>query len=100
MGFGCSTWQSKEEPGCGFVVWKRSPARSITEDVAARARGQRADEGALGLPLARPGKPFRAMLVLDPQAERAVSFEFKERPQRGAKNGASGNEEEPAEMAG
>ena len=48
----------------------------------------------------KAGKPFRAMLVLDPQADRTVTFEFKPRPQRGAKNGSSGNEEEPAEVAG
>ena len=99
MGFGCSTWQSKEDPGCGFVVWKRIAGKVITEDVLRDLVANGRTKELSGF-RSKAGKPFRAMLVLDPQAERAVSFEFKERPQRGAKNGASGNEEEPAEMAG
>ena len=28
--YGCSSWQSKEEPGCGFVIWKSQKGRSIS----------------------------------------------------------------------
>ena len=28
--YGCSSWQSKEEPGCGFVIWKTNKGRSIS----------------------------------------------------------------------
>jgi DNA topoisomerase-3 len=43
----------------------------------------------------RTGRPYRAMLVLDPKGERTVSFEFKPRPQKGAPK-----EEAPVEQAG
>jgi DNA topoisomerase-3 len=99
MGFGCSTWQSKEEPGCGFVVWKRIAGKVITEDVLRDLVANGRTKELSGF-RSRAGKPFRAILVLDPQGERTVSFEFKERPQRGGKNGASGGEEQPAEVAG
>ena len=28
--YGCSSWQSKEEPGCGFVIWKQQKGRGIS----------------------------------------------------------------------
>src|SRR2546430_2043363 len=28
--YGCSSWKSKEEPGCGFVIWKQHKGRSIS----------------------------------------------------------------------
>ena len=28
--YGCSSWKSKEEPGCGFVIWKQQKGRSIS----------------------------------------------------------------------
>jgi DNA topoisomerase-3 len=28
--YGCTSWKSKEEPGCGFVIWKRIKSRSIS----------------------------------------------------------------------
>ncbi len=28
--YGCSSWKSKEEPGCGFVIWKSQKGRSIS----------------------------------------------------------------------
>ncbi len=30
MAYGCSSWKSKEEPGCGFVIWKTIKGRSIS----------------------------------------------------------------------
>ncbi len=77
-GYGCSTWVSPEEPGCGFVVWKTIAGKLIGEDVLHELveRGRTRE-----LPgfRSRTGKAFRATLVLDPQADRPVSFEFKPR---------------------
>ncbi len=35
MAYGCSSWKSKEEPGCGFVIWKTIKGRSISPGEAA-----------------------------------------------------------------
>src|SRR3954452_21235551 len=28
--YGCTSWKSREEPGCGFVIWKRGAGRTLT----------------------------------------------------------------------
>jgi len=28
--YGCTSWKSREEPGCGFVIWKRVASRTLT----------------------------------------------------------------------
>jgi hypothetical protein len=33
--FGCSSWKSRREPGCGFVIWKRQGGREISREEAA-----------------------------------------------------------------
>src|SRR5205823_1965115 len=30
--YGCTSWKSREEPGCGFVIWKRVASRSLTPE--------------------------------------------------------------------
>ncbi|TMK61124.1 MAG: DNA topoisomerase III, partial [Actinobacteria bacterium] len=30
--YGCTSWKSREEPGCGFVVWKRVASRTLTPE--------------------------------------------------------------------
>jgi DNA topoisomerase-3 len=32
--YGCSSWKSKSEPGCGFVIWKRTAGHDVTPDEA------------------------------------------------------------------
>jgi DNA topoisomerase III len=32
--YGCSSWKSKKNPGCGFVIWKSLKGRDITPDEA------------------------------------------------------------------
>ena len=32
--YGCTSWKSREEPGCGFVIWKRVAGRTLTPEVA------------------------------------------------------------------
>jgi DNA topoisomerase-3 len=97
-GFGCSTW-SPDDPGCGFVVWKTISGKPITEDVLRELIANGRTKELSGF-RSRNGKAFRAMLVLDPQAPRPVTLEFKERPQRGAKGGEEQPAEETAEVAG
>jgi DNA topoisomerase-3 len=77
-GYGCSTWVSPEQPGCGFVVWKTIAGKQISEEIL-RELVERGRTRELPGFRSRAGKPFRATLVLDPQAERPVSFEFKPR---------------------
>ena len=50
--YGCTSWKSRKNPGCGFVIWKREKGHEVTrEEAAARleeARGgrRRATQGA------------------------------------------------------
>ena len=61
-GFGCSTWKSAEEPGCGFVIWKSIGGKQLTEDIVRDVDRGRQDQGADGLPLEphRPSLPRHA----------------------------------------
>ena len=94
-GFGCSTWKSAEEPGCGFVIWKSIGGKQLTEDIVRELIANGRTKELTGFRSNRTGRPYRAMLVLDPKGERTVSFEFKPRPQKGAPK-----EEAPVEQAG
>jgi DNA topoisomerase-3 len=35
-GWGCDSWKSREEPGCGFSVWKEQSGKRVTEKELAR----------------------------------------------------------------
>jgi DNA topoisomerase-3 len=80
-GFGCSTWTSREEPGCGFVIWKSIAGRQIGEEIV-RELASKGRTGELAGFRSRAGRAFTAALVLDPSAERPVTFSFE--PPRGA----------------
>ncbi len=80
-GFGCSTWTSREEPGCGFVIWKSLAGRQITEEIV-RALVSKGRTGELHGFRSRTGKAFSATLLLEPSAEQPVTFSFE--PRRGA----------------
>src|SRR4029453_8802254 len=32
--YGCTSWKSREETGCGFVIWKRVAGRTLTPEIA------------------------------------------------------------------
>ena len=32
--YGCTSWKSREEAGCGFVIWKQVAGRTITPEIA------------------------------------------------------------------
>ena len=87
--YGCTSWKSREEPGCGFVIWKRVAGRTLTPEVARQLLEERRTREVLSGFRSRAGKPFRARLVLTDEGK--VEFEFPERATAGAK-AASGGE--------
>ena len=34
--YGCSSWKSRKNPGCGFVIWKREKGHDVTREEAAQ----------------------------------------------------------------
>ncbi|MGN6429177.1 MAG: DNA topoisomerase 3 [Gaiellaceae bacterium] len=77
--YGCTSWKSREEPGCGYVIWKRVAGRTITPEIARQLiENGRTNEVISGF-RSRAGKPFRARLVLN--AEGKVEFDFPARAQ-------------------
>jgi DNA topoisomerase-3 len=77
--YGCTSWKSREEPGCGFVIWKRVAGRTITPEVARQLLEEGRSREVLSGFRSRGGKPFRARLVLNEQGQ--VEFEFPARSQ-------------------
>ncbi len=77
--YGCTSWKSREEPGCGFVIWKRVAGRTITPEIARQLlENGRTNEVIAGF-RSKAGKPFRARLVLNEQGK--VEFDFPARTQ-------------------
>jgi DNA topoisomerase III len=73
-GYGCTSWKSKDEAGCGFVIWKRVAGRTLTPELARQLLEEgRTKEVVAGF-RSKAGKPFRARLVLN--SEGKVEFEF------------------------
>ena len=80
------------------TVYTRDQAfggKQLTEDIVRELIANGRTKELTGFRSNRTGRPYRAMLVLDPKGERTVSFEFKPRPQKGAPK-----EEAPVEQAG
>jgi DNA topoisomerase-3 len=45
--YGCTSWKSRKNPGCGFVIWKREKGHEVTrEEAVARLEEARAGGGA------------------------------------------------------
>ncbi len=45
--YGCTSWKSRKNPGCGFVIWKREKGHEVTrEEAAARIEEARAEAAA------------------------------------------------------
>jgi DNA topoisomerase III len=72
--YGCTSWKSREETGCGFVIWKRVAGRTLTPEVARQLLEEGRSREVLSGFRSRAGKPFRARLVLNPEGK--VEFEF------------------------
>ena len=75
--YGCTSWKSREEPGCGFVIWKRVAGRTLTPEVARQLLEEGRTREVLSGFRSRNGKPFRARLVLN--GEGKIEFEFPAR---------------------
>jgi DNA topoisomerase-3 len=77
--YGCTSWKSREETGCGFVIWKKVAGRSITPEIARQLLAQGRTNDVISGFRSRGGKHFRARLVLN--AEGQIEFEFPTRSQ-------------------
>jgi DNA topoisomerase-3 len=75
--YGCTSWKSREEPGCGFVIWKRVAGRTLTPEVARQLLEEGRTREVLSGFRSKNGKPFRARLVLN--GEGKIEFEFPTR---------------------
>jgi DNA topoisomerase III len=92
---GYSCW-SREDPGCGFVIWKSKAGKSLPVSVAREliktGRTEKAVTGFKG----RSGKSFRARLALQQTEDGKWRVEFDE---PWAKEGAKPPEADEAEAA-
>jgi DNA topoisomerase-3 len=77
--YGCTSWKSREEPGCGFVIWKRVAGRTLTPEVARQLIEEGKTREVLSGFRSKAGKPFRARLVLNDEGK--VEFDFPVRAQ-------------------
>jgi DNA topoisomerase-3 len=77
--YGCTSWKSREEPGCGFVIWKRVAGRTLTPELARQLLEEGKTKDVISGFRSRAGKPFRARLVLN--GEGKVEFDFPARAQ-------------------
>jgi DNA topoisomerase-3 len=93
---GYSCW-SREDPGCGFVIWKSKAGKQLPAAVAreliATGRTEKPVTGFKG----RSGRSFRARLALQQGDDAKWRVEFDE---PWAREGAKPPEEEPAESTG
>ena len=77
--YGCTSWKSRDEPGCGFVIWKRVASRTLTPEIARQLIEERRTREVLSGFRSKGGKPFRARLVLNDEDK--IEFEFPVRAQ-------------------
>jgi DNA topoisomerase-3 len=77
--YGCTSWKSREETGCGFVIWKRVAGRTLTPEIARQLLEDGKTKDVISGFRSRAGKPFRARLVLNEEGK--VEFDFPARAQ-------------------
>jgi DNA topoisomerase III len=96
--YGCTSWKSREEPGCGFVIWKRVAGRTLTPEIARQLLADGRTTEVLSGFRSRAGKPFRARLLLKEDGK--VEFEFpvskRRQQEQEAEEGQVEREEQPA----
>jgi DNA topoisomerase III len=51
--YGCTSWKSRKNPGCGFVIWKREKGHTVTREEAAERLAQARAEAQEAAPEAR-----------------------------------------------
>jgi DNA topoisomerase-3 len=92
---GYSCW-SREDPGCGFVIWKGKAGKQLPPAVARELiRSGRTEKQVTGF-RGRSGRSFRAKLALEQSDEGKWRVEFDE---PWAKEGARAPEQDEAEPA-
>jgi DNA topoisomerase-3 len=107
---GYSCW-SREDPGCGFVIWKRKAGKSLPVSVAkelieslraSRESGEDPGVGRTAKPVtgfrSRAGRTFRAKLRLEQDAEGKWRVEFDEEWAKEPPKGESEEERAEAEV--
>jgi DNA topoisomerase-3 len=97
---GYSCW-SREDPGCGFVIWKSKAGKqlpvSVARELIKTGRTEKAVTGFKG----RSGKSFRARLALQQSDEGKWRVEFDEPwAKEGAKPPEAPEGEQPQEQTG
>ncbi len=75
--YGCTSWKSREEVGCGFVIWKRVAGRTVTPELARQLLEDGKTREVVSGFRSKAGKPFRARLVLNEEGK--VEFDFPQR---------------------
>ncbi len=75
--YGCTSWKSKDEPGCGFVVWKKIAGRTLTPELARQLIYEGRTRDVIPGFRGKSGRQFRARLVMNEEGK--VEFEFPER---------------------
>ena len=92
-GFSC--W-SREDPGCGFVIWKSKAGKTlpivVARELIARGRTEKAVTGFKG----RSGRSFRARLALMQSEDGKWRVEFDEPWAREGAKPPEGDEQQPA----
>jgi DNA topoisomerase III len=73
--YGCSSWKSRKEPGCGFVIWKSTKGRQIAPDEARQVIEQGASDW---MDFKDRKGPFRGRLVLTP--DKTVEVQREDEP--------------------
>ncbi|MGZ4198303.1 MAG: topoisomerase C-terminal repeat-containing protein, partial [Solirubrobacteraceae bacterium] len=73
--FGCSSWKSRKDAGCGFVIWKSTKGRAISADEARQVIEQGASDW---MDFKDRKGPFRGRLVLTP--ENTVEVQREDEP--------------------
>ncbi len=105
---GYSCW-SREDPGCGFVIWKSKAGKQLAVSVAKELiKTGRTDKPVTGFK-GRSGKSFRARLALmqtedgkwrvefdEPWAKEGAKPPETDEPAEGAETPAAGSEQAPA----
>ena len=95
---GYSCW-SREDPGCGFVIWKSKAGKSLPVSVAREliktGRTQKPVTGFKG----RSGRSFRARLALQQHEDGKWRVEFDEPWAKAGAKPPAASEEEPAAAA-
>jgi DNA topoisomerase-3 len=88
--YGCTSWKSREETGCGFVIWRSIAGRQLMPDEAKELIENRITSEELQGFRSRAGKGFKAKLRLTDDWK--VEFVF-DGPAPGSRRGKPKDEE-------